>query len=125
MHLHVCVVNGVFEQVQGGDADNKATSANVIFHPASEIDESAVAQAQATLRKRILRAFVGRGLLASFDAQEMLAYQHSGFSVDAGVCIEAHDRAGLERLPPWRPHRARTATATLVCWHRTRRSGRR
>jgi hypothetical protein len=28
----------------------------------------------------------------------MLAYQHSGFSVDAGVCIEAHDRAALERL---------------------------
>ena len=27
----------------------------------------------------------------------MLAYQHSGFSVDAGVCIEAHDRAALER----------------------------
>jgi hypothetical protein len=23
------------------------------------------------------------------DAKEMLAYQHSGFSVDAGVCIEA------------------------------------
>ena len=28
----------------------------------------------------------------------MLAYQHSGFSVDAGVLIEAHDRAALERL---------------------------
>jgi hypothetical protein len=63
VHLHVCVVNGVFEEVQGddaGDAHDKATSANVIFHPASEIDESAVAQAQATLRKRILRGFVGR-----------------------------------------------------------------
>jgi hypothetical protein len=50
------------------------------------------------LRRRILRAFVGRGLLESIDAKEMLAYQHSGFSVDAGVCIEAHDRAALERL---------------------------
>ncbi|RAR46159.1 UNVERIFIED_CONTAM: hypothetical protein C7454_1506, partial [Acidovorax defluvii] len=28
----------------------------------------------------------------------MLGYKHSGFSVDAGVCIEAHDRAALERL---------------------------
>ena len=28
----------------------------------------------------------------------MLACQHSGLSVDAGVCIEAHDRAALERL---------------------------
>ena len=28
----------------------------------------------------------------------MLGYKHSGFSVDAGVCIEADDRAALERL---------------------------
>lgn len=53
---------------------------------------------QATLRRRILRAFVCRGLLESFEAKEMLAYKHSGFSVDAGVCIESQDRAGLERL---------------------------
>lgn len=45
-----------------------------------------------------LRAFVGRGLLANCDAKDMRAYQHSGFSVDAGVCIEAHGRAALERL---------------------------
>jgi hypothetical protein len=42
------------------------------------------------------RAFVGRGLLEGFDAKEVLAYRHSGFSVDAGVCIEAHDRAALQ-----------------------------
>ena len=65
-------------------------------HPKAVV--SAVAQVQATLRKRILRAFVARGLLEKADAKEMLAYQHSGFSVDAGVCIEAHDRAALERL---------------------------
>lgn len=28
----------------------------------------------------------------------MLGHQHSGFSVDAGVRIEAHDRAALERV---------------------------
>ena len=58
----------------------------------------AVGQVQASLRKRILRAFVGRGLLESFEAQEMLGYKHSGFSADTSVCIAAHDRAGLERL---------------------------
>ena len=52
-----------------------------------------MAQVQATLRKRILRAFVAQGLLENAGAKHMLAYQHSGFSVDAGVCIEAHDRA--------------------------------
>ena len=55
-------------------------------------------QVQATLRRRILRAFVGRGLLESLEAKEMLGYRHSGFSVDAGVHIEANDRAALERL---------------------------
>ena len=57
-----------------------------------------MAHVQATLRRRILRAFVGRGLLESFESKEMLACKHSGFSVDAAVCIEAHDRAALERL---------------------------
>ena len=32
------------------------------------------------------------------QAQEMLGYKHSGFSVDTNVCIAAQDRAGLERL---------------------------
>ena len=53
---------------------------------------------QATLRRRILLAFVGRGLLQSFGAKEMLGYKHSGFSVDTSVRIEAHERAALERL---------------------------
>jgi hypothetical protein len=79
-----------------------------------------VAQVQADLRRRILRAFVGRGLLESFEAKDMLAYKHSGFSVDAGVCIEAHDRAALERLlrycarPPFACERLRKEGAGLV-----------
>jgi hypothetical protein len=50
----------------------------------------------------------------------MLAYEHSGFSVDAGVCIEAHDRAALERLlsccarPPFAMERLRKERAALV-----------
>jgi hypothetical protein len=123
VHFHVCVVDGVFEQVPGeGDADAQeaAIPAGVLFHPATGVDADAVAQVQATLRKRILRAFVGRGLLESCDAKDMLAYQHSGFSVDAGVCIEAHDRAALERLlrycarPPFAMERLRKEGAALV-----------
>ena len=70
--------------------------------------------------QRILRAFVGRGLLESCDAKDMLAYQHSGFSVDAGVLIEAHDRAALERLlrycarPPFAMDRLRKEGTALV-----------
>lgn len=92
VHFHVCVVDGVFEQVASeGDADAdvdvQASPPGVVFHPATSIDAAAVAQVQATLRKRILRAFVARGPLEKADAKAMLAYQHSGFSVDAGVCI--------------------------------------
>ena len=67
-----------------------------------------------------LRAFVGRGLLENFEAKEMLGYKHSGFSVDVGVCIESHDRPGLERLlrycarPPFAMDRLRKEGSKLV-----------
>ena len=131
VHFHVCVVDGVFVALAGGAdagvdtdtqavADGQSSPSKVIFHPASGIDEIAVAQVQATLRTRILRAFVGRGLLESFEAKEMLAYRHIGFSVDTSVRIEAHDRAALERLlrycarPPFSMERLRKAGNELV-----------
>ena len=123
VHFHVCAVDGVFEEVPvavAGEANAQSSPPGIIFHPASAIDETAVAQVQADLRRRILRAFVGRGLLESCDAKEMQGYQHSGFSVDAGVCIEAHDRAALERLlrycarPPFAMDRLRKEGAELV-----------
>ena len=73
-----------------------------------------------SLRRRILRAFVGRGLLEGFEAKEMLGYKHSGFSVDTSVCIAAQDRSGLERLlrycarPPFALDRLRKAGGELV-----------
>jgi hypothetical protein len=121
VHFHVCVVDGVFEEVAVAvEADAQSSPPGIVFHPASAIDETAVAQVQTNLRRRILRAFVGRGLLESCDAKEMQGYQHSGFSVDAGVLIEAHDRAALERLlrycarPPFAMDRLRKEGAALV-----------
>jgi hypothetical protein len=66
VHLHVCVVDGVFEEVPVaavGEADAQPSSLGIVFHPASAINETAVAQVQATLRQCILRTFMGRGLL--------------------------------------------------------------
>ena len=121
VHFHVCVVDGVFEEVAGDVvAVSRSSPPGIVFHPANAIDATSVAQVQADLRRRILRAFVGRGLLESCDAKEMLAYQHSGFSVGAGVCIQAHDRAALERLllycarPPFAMERLRKEGAELV-----------
>lgn len=60
-------------------------------------------------------------MLEGFDAKKILAYRHSGFSVDTSVCIAAHDRAGLERLlrccarPAIALDRLRKAGIVLVC----------
>ncbi len=51
------------------------------------------------VRRRILRAFVRRGLLEKEDRKEMEQWDHGGgFSLDASVRIETDDRQGLERL---------------------------
>ncbi len=67
-------------------ADSEPAARGVTFDPACGIDPDSAAQAQATLRRRMLRAFVGRGLLENFGAKEMLAYLHSGFSVGVPMC---------------------------------------
>lgn len=103
LHFHVCVVDGVFEDVAGVlEAADAASSTGVIFQPATVVNADSVTQVQATLRWRSLRAIVGRGPLDGFEAKEMRACRLSGFSVDASVCIKAHDHPGLERLLHYR-----------------------
>jgi hypothetical protein len=46
VHFHVCVADGVFEAVAGegtADAEVQASSPGVVFHPATAIDQTAVA----------------------------------------------------------------------------------
>ena len=50
------------------------------------------------MRRRVLRWFARNGGLAAADAQDMLTWEHGGFSLDAAVRIAGDDRAGLERL---------------------------
>ena len=47
----------------------------VVFHPATGLDTPAIAQVQADARRRILRAFVRRGLIEADDALQMSGYQ--------------------------------------------------
>jgi hypothetical protein len=71
----------------------------VVFHEACGLDVAAVAMVQAQVRRRVLRAFVRRGLLAQSDGDEMGGWDHGGgFSLDASVRIEDADLAGRERL---------------------------
>ena len=50
------------------------------------------------VRARVLRWFARAGLLDPTDVRDMAGWHHGGgFSLDASVRIEGHDRAGLER----------------------------
>jgi len=72
VHFHVCVVDGVFEAQQDAESVN---AQSITFHPATGVDDVAIAQVQANVRKRILRAFVARGHIEPGDAKDMAAYR--------------------------------------------------
>lgn len=125
-HFHCCVVDGVFQPASkiGETADAADALAKVDFHAATNLDTAAIAQVQALIRQRILRAFVRRGLIGKADRAEMLGWEHGGgFSLDASVCIEGHDRAGLERLlrycarPPFALEHLHTLDAGHLLYH--------
>ncbi|MFQ5680401.1 MAG: transposase, partial [Gemmatimonadota bacterium] len=74
-------------------------STGVRFHEATALTRADVEALRETVRCRVLRWFHRHGLLEEHTAREMLAWEHAGgFSLDASIRIEAHDRAGLERL---------------------------
>ena len=76
-------------------ADAADAVAGVDFHAATELDTAAIAQVQAQVRQRILRAFVRRGLIGKGNRDEMMGWEHGGgFSLDASVCIGGRDREG-------------------------------
>ena len=120
VHFHVCVVDGVFQEMSSATQAELTVPTSVVFHAASGPGPAALAQVQADVRRRLLRAFVARGHIEPWDAKEMLTYKHSGFSVDASVRIEADDRAGRERLlrycarPPFSMERLRKEGNALV-----------
>jgi hypothetical protein len=76
------VGDGVFEEVacEGGadahaQARAQAHSPGVIFHPATGVDADAVAQVQASLRRRILRALGHmEARLTKVDALQVRVY---------------------------------------------------
>ena len=98
MHFHVRALNGVFKEVSvavEGESDAQSLPPGMAFHPASAVGQPAVAQVQADLRRRILRAFVDLGLIEKADAKKMLAYPHSGFR-------SMPVRASKQKIaPPW------------------------
>jgi hypothetical protein len=99
-HYHLCVVDGLFEKIEGDTAQDPAhPETRLHFHEATALTHELLESLQHTIRKRVLRHMVRHGLLEPHDAQDMLGWEHGGgFSLDASVRIEATDRDGLERL---------------------------
>jgi hypothetical protein len=66
LHFHCVVIDGVFDAAAAG---------GVIFTAASGLEATAIAQVQAQVRRRLLRAFVRRGLLPGDDARAMAQWE--------------------------------------------------
>jgi hypothetical protein len=97
-HYHLCVVDGVYEAAEEEEGE-ESPSGSVRFREATALTRADVEALQETVRRRVLRWFTCHGLLEEHTAREMLAWDHAGgFSLDASIRVEAHDRAGLERL---------------------------
>ena len=84
VHLHAWVTDGVFEQ--------SADGSSVMFHAARPLTASDLATDTQRVRLRLVRWFRRKGFLSREAAADMLAWQHSGFSVDASVRITLADR---------------------------------
>ena len=83
MHLHACVTDGVFLPA----ADQADRDAPPTFLPARPITPSDLAALTERVRRRVIRWFRLVGLLDAAAAADMLAWENSGFSIDASVRI--------------------------------------
>jgi len=84
-HFHSCIIDGLFDK-EGQ------------FYPITNLSSDDIQSVQEHIRKRVLRLFRAKGLLDSDAASDMLEWENGGFSLNANVRIEAHDREALERL---------------------------
>ena len=88
VHLHACVTDGVFVPA-AADAGYDAPPA---FLPARPITHVHLAALTERVRRRVIRWFRMQRLLDAAAAADMLAWENSGFSVDASVRITLIDR---------------------------------
>jgi len=89
LHYHSVVTDGVFSENNDGGID---------FFEATDLTPEIIEGLCDKLRRRILRYFVRHDLLEESAADDMLAWEHGGFSLDASIRIESWDRLALERL---------------------------
>ena len=86
VHLHVCATEGVFvPPVDGARCDTSPA-----FLPARPINQADLAALTERVRRRVIRWFRRSRLLDAAAAADMLAWENSGFSVDATCPDHAH-----------------------------------
>jgi len=88
VHLHACVTDGVFMPA----ADQADRDAPPTFLPARPVTAADLAALTERVRRRVIRWFRLTRLLDAAAAADMLAWENSGFSVDASVRITLLDR---------------------------------
>jgi len=87
VHLHVCATDGVFVP----PADGAPCDAPPAFLPARPINQADLATLTERVRRRVIRWFRMQRLLDAAAAADMLAWENSGFSIDASVRITLID----------------------------------
>jgi len=87
VHLHACVTDGGFKPAAEAGCDTPPA-----FLPARPITQADLATLTERVRRRVIRWFRHEGLLDANAAADMLAWENSGFSVDASVRITLIDR---------------------------------
>jgi len=81
VHLHACVTDGVFVPA----ADQAGSDTPPAFLPVRLITAADLAALTKRVRRRVIRWFRLARLLDAAAAADMLAWENSGFSVDASV----------------------------------------
>jgi len=84
VHLHACVTDGLFRSRHEGQGAE--------FLPARPVTPADLLALTERVRTRLVRWFRRHRLLDAEAAADMLAWEHSGFSIDAGVRIALVDR---------------------------------
>jgi hypothetical protein len=88
VHLHACVTDGVFVPA----AAEAGCGAPPEFLPARPITRVHLASITERVRRHVIRWFRLSRLLDAAAAADMLAWENSGFSIDASVRITLIDR---------------------------------
>jgi hypothetical protein len=112
VQLHACVTDGVFTATDSPDG--------VALLPALPTSPADIATLTERVRRRLVRWFRRRRFIDTDAASDMLAWENSGFSIDASVRIPLADRdvpgyfRSLEHLVRYRARPA-FASSGLPC----------